>query len=30
MIHEGVYGVVFRAKDKINEKIYVIKKVKLI
>ena len=28
-IHEGVYGVVFRAKDKINECIYAIKKIKL-
>lgn len=28
-IHEGVYGIVFRAKDKITNEIYAIKKVKL-
>ena len=28
-IHEGVYGIVFRAKDKITSDIYAIKKVKL-
>lgn len=28
-IHEGVYGIVFRAKDKITGEIYAIKKVKL-
>ena len=28
-IHEGVYGIVFRARDKITDEIYAIKKVKL-
>lgn len=29
-IHEGVYGIVFRAKDMLTDEIYAIKKVKLI
>lgn len=28
-IHEGVYGIVFRARDKLNDHIYAIKKIKL-
>lgn len=28
-IHEGVYGIVFRARDKLTNDIYAIKKVKL-